>query len=268
MRLAPRSSLRSCVALGGPGADSRPSCADPAGSARVRRRPLPAAAVLRSVLAVALVTTVSALAAAQTAPVAPRPATFGAPAPDVVGTWDLESAENVPLDDRLVFARLAFTDREVRTLTVALADDGDLDGERTRARYLVSDGQLVVRRANGVTVWAVGREDDRLVVHDIETGVVLRLRLAAPDVGVDPGLIGAWAGTREGRPFAVRFRPDGTAEVQVGDDRDEGEWTVAGAYLLLDEDPARYGLGRDADGVRQLVVEASGERTVLRQIAE
>ena len=189
-------------------------------------------------------------------------------APDVVGTWDLESAENVPLDDQLVFARLTFTDGEVRTLLVALADDGDLSGRRTRARWRASDGQLIVREAGRVTVWAVAREAGRLVVRDLETGVVLRLRLAAPGVGVDPGLVGAWAGTREGRPFAVRFRPDGTAEVRTGDDRDEGEWTAAGAYLVLGDDPARYGFQRDADGRRQLVVEAGGERTVLHQILD
>lgn len=212
-------------------------------------------------LRLALLAVVSVSATAQTAPVPDRPS-----APDVVGTWDLESAENVPLDDQLVFARLTFTGDRIQSLLVALADDGDLSGERTSLRYRASDGQLIVRQASGVTVWAVVRDQDRLAVHDLETDVVLRLRLAAPDAGLDPGLIGAWAGRREGKPFAVRFRPDGIAEVQTGDDRDEGEWTAAGAYLVLGEDPARYGFRRDADGRRQLVVEAGGEQTVLSEI--
>ena len=214
-------------------------------------------------LRLVLLAAVAASAAAQTAPVEPVPV-----APDVEGTWDLESAENVPLDDQLVFARLTFTGDEVRTLIVALADDGDLSGERTRARYRVSDGQLIVREQSGVTVWAVARDQDRLAVRDLETGVVLRLRRAVPGVGIDPGLVGAWAGTRDGQPFAIRFRPDGVAEVQTGDDADEGEWTAAGAYLVLGEDPARYGLRRGADGRRQLVVEAGGERTVLDEILD
>ena len=221
----------------------------------------------------------AASASAQPAPVGAAPS-----APDVVGTWDLESAEDVPLDDVLVFARLTFTGDEVRTLLVTVDGDGALSGERTRARYHVSDGQLIVRKLGSVTVWDVARDvsssrpsgADRLAVHDLETGVVLRLRPVPPDAGLDSELVGTWSGIRDGRPFTLRLRPDGMAEVQTGGDHDasasrftgRGEWTAAGAYLVLGEDPAHYGFQRDADGRRQLVVDAGGERTVLRRLSE
>ena len=188
--------------------------------------------------------------------------------PSVVGTWEMESAETPPGDETLVFARLTITDREIETLAVALDGDGGLSGDRTTSRYLVSDGQLVVRRLASVTVWDVAGDRDRLAVRDLETGAVLRLRRADPSAAVDPALVGAWLGERGGRPFALRLRPDGTADVGDPAGPDSGRWAAAGAYLVLGDDPARYTFARDADGARQLVVEADGERTVLRQTSD
>ncbi len=68
--------------------------------------------------------------------------------------------------------------------------------------------------------------------------------------------------------FGVRFDPDGRAQVREGDDRDDGDYVVAGPYVLLGDDPARYTFARDADGQRQLIVEADGERTVLSRTGD
>ena len=192
-------------------------------------------------------------------------AASGARAQDVAGVWELEAVEASPVDDALVFARLTITADQIRGLYVFLdADDGELSGRRTRARYLTSDGQLVVRENNGVTVWDVDATATGLRVHDLETGTILRMRRADHGSAVDPLLVGTWTGTRDGQPFALRLDADGTAERRLGDDRDRGTWAAAGAYLVLGDDPARYGFRRDADGRLQLVVEADGERTVLQ----
>ena len=186
------------------------------------------------------------------------------PAPDVVGTWELTASENVPYEDALVFARLTITPDRIRTVYVFLdPDDGELSARSENARYVVSAGQLVAREDGRVTVLDVVREGTVLRVHDLETDVVLTLREADPALALDPDLVGTWAGTRDGEFFAVRFEPDGRAEVTEGDDTDDGRYLVAGPYLVLGDDPARYTFARDADGRRQLVVEADGERTVL-----
>ena len=216
---------------------------------RPRRLPPPDAVTVRLALLAVLV---SGAAAAQ---------------PDVVGTWELEAAETLPDDGTLVFVRLTVTDQEIETLTVTLWPNGDLTGDRVTSRYLASDGQLVVRRLASVALWDVARDRDRLVIRDAEAGLVLRLRRADPAAAVDPALVGSWVGERGGRPFALRLQPDGTAEVGDPQRPDAGRWAAAGAYLVLGDDPARYTLARGADGARQLVVEADGERTTFRWVA-
>ena len=184
----------------------------------------------------------------------------------LAGTWELEAVEASPVEDALVFARLAVTDDRIDGLYVFLdPDDGELSARRTRARYRISDGQLIVRENNGVTVWDVVQIATGLRIQDLETGTVLRMRRADPGSATDPSLVGTWTGTRDGRPFALRLGADGAAERIDGDDRDSGEWASAGAYLVLGDDPARYTFSRDADDRLQLVVEADGERTVLQR---
>ena len=184
--------------------------------------------------------------------------------PDVVGTWELVAAENVPHDDNLVFARMTFTEDHLDAVFVFLdPDDAELSGRFERARVFASAGQLVVRDGSQVTVFDVVREETLMTIRDIETGVVLLMRAADPAGALDPDLIGRWSGTRDGQPFAVRFRADGRAEVQEGDDRDEGSYVVAGPYVLLGDDPARYTFSRDAAGERLLIVEADGEESIL-----
>ena len=184
--------------------------------------------------------------------------------PEIVGVWELAASENIPVEDALVFARVTITEDRIASVYVFLdPDDGELSGQFERGRYRVSDGQLVVREANGVTVLDVQREVGFLTIRDLETDVVLVLREASPGSDRDADLVGAWAGTRAGRPFAVRFFEDGTAEVGRGDDRDRGDYVVAGPYVLLGDEPARYSFAMGPDGRRHLVVEADGERSVL-----
>ena len=184
--------------------------------------------------------------------------------PDVAGVWELEAAEATPVEDALVFARLNVTEDRIRGLYIFLdPDDGELTLRRTRARYRTSDGQLIVRENNGVTVWDVDRSPTGLRIHDLESGTVLRMRLAEASHAIDPLLIGRWDGTRGGRPISITFRADGTAEQTRDGDHDAGDWAAAGAYLVLGDDPARYTVSRTADDRRQLVVEADGEQSVL-----
>jgi len=190
-------------------------------------------------------------------------------APDVVGTWELVAAENVPYDDNLVFARLTFTPDELDAVYVFLdPDDAELIGRFQGGRYVASAGQLVLRDRGDVTVLEVARDRTLLTVADLETGIVLLLREADPALALDPDLLGAWEGVRDGEPFAVRFGPGGRADIRRGDDRDDGEYVVAGPYVLLGDDPARYTFARDDAGRRQLVVEADGERTILSRMAD
>ena len=190
-------------------------------------------------------------------------------AQDVEGTWELTAAENVPYEDDLVFARLTFADGDLRRTFVLLdPDDGELIGQIEDARYLRSDGQLVVRDGRDVTVLDVVRDGDRLTVRDLETGVVLRLRAADPGGALDAALLGAWraapgaAGGRGGG-LALRFLADGSVEVESGSDRDTERYVVAGPYLLVGDEPVRYGFARDAAGRRQLRLEGEGGATVL-----
>ncbi|WP_412060518.1 hypothetical protein [Rubrivirga sp. IMCC45206] len=202
-------------------------------------------------------------AAAQVVPRAPD-----APSPDVIGLWELVSAVDVPADDALVFVRLAITADKIRAVYVYLdPDDGELSGRFDDGRYVVSNGQLVIRDGRSTTVWDAARDGTLLRVRDIESGVGLLLREADPSNARDPALLGAWEGVRDGERFAVEFRADGTAVVRRGDDLDTGDYTVAGAYVLLGDEPARYTFRRGADGTRQLVVEADREETVLDAVA-
>ena len=174
------------------------------------------------------------------------------PAPDVLGTWELVEAVGNPYEDSLVFARVTFTESEVRTVFVFLdPDDGELIGQVESARYVVSAGQLVVRDAGDTTVLDVRRDGDRLDVHDLETGVLLRLHTADPAGSLDPALVGAWRGRRDGQPLVLRFGPDGAASVQEGDGGPDDEaYVVAGPYLLLGDAPFRYAV---EDGGGRLV---------------
>ncbi len=186
------------------------------------------------------------------------------PRPELLGTWELVSSENIPVEDALVFARVTITEDRIASIYVFLdPDDGELKSQVEHGRYRVSDGQLVVREGDGVTVLDARREVGFLTLHDLETDVMLVLREGAPGSERDPDLVGTWVGTRDAKSFTVQFRDDGTAEVLRGTDRDTGDYVVAGPYVLLGDEPARYSFARGADGRRQLVVEADGERSVL-----
>ena len=185
------------------------------------------------------------------------------PLPETVGTWELVAAEDVPVDDALVFARLTITDAEIEQRSVFLDGDGELTGRVQRGRYRVNDGQLVVRGLDGVTVLAVERAATFLTVRDLETGVRLTYREADPAGAFDPDLVGRWSGTLGGRPFSIRFDADGTGTSRRGDDdARDGRYVVAGPYLFLDDGPIRYTLARDG-GERRLILEGGGQRTVL-----
>lgn len=201
---------------------------------------------------------------AQVEPPPPDP-----PTPDVEGTWELVAAEAVPFEDALVFARLTFDAGRFDAVYVFLdPDDAELIGSFESGRYQPSAGQILVRQRGDVTVFDVAREPTLLTVRDVETGVILLLRQADPALALDPDLVGAWTGTRAGRAFGVTFGPDGRASIRRGDDVDDGEYVVAGPYVLLGDDPARYTFARDGAGRRQLVVEADGERTVLTRTSD
>lgn len=189
------------------------------------------------------------------------------PRPEILGTWELVASQNIPVDDALVFARVTITADRIASLYVFLdPDDGELKSQAERGRYRVNDGQMIVHDRAGVTVIDATRDVSFLTLHDLETDVVLILREAAPGSDRDADLVGAWIGTRGGEPFRVRFADDGTAEVIRGGDRDTGDYHVAGPYVLLGDEPARYSFTRGADGRRHLVVEADNERSVLSPV--
>lgn len=180
---------------------------------------------------------------------------------DVVGTWELVSAENVPYEDSLVFARVTFTGDVLRSTYVFLdPDDGELIGRLNDDRYFVSDGQLIVRGAGSTTVLDVDREGDRLAVLDLQTGVRLHLRAADPALDRDPALLGRWRSARGGR--ALEFYADGAVDVwEDGEDEPDGRsYVVAGPYLLIDDQPFSYTVTSGGDGPR-LFLGSDGERT-------
>ena len=171
---------------------------------------------------------------------------------DVAGTWELTAAENLPYEEDLVFARLTFDRGDLyRTFVLLDPDDSELIGQIAEDRYLVSDGQLIVRNGRDVTVWDVTRDAAELTVHDLETDVVLRLRVADAAGALDPALFGEWRA--EGGVGRLRFYPDGTVEV----DGEREDYVVAGAYLLFGDEPVRYTVGGAVDGAPRLVL--SGE---------
>lgn len=179
---------------------------------------------------------------------------------DVIGTWELTAAENVPSEDSLVFARMTFTDDRIRSTFVFLdPDDGELIGRLNEDRYIVSAGQLIVRSTGSTTVLDVDREGDRLAVLDLQTGVQFQLTAADPALDRDPALLGRWRSAHGDR--ALQFHSDGAVDVQDGDgEPDARSYVVAGPYLLLDDEPFRYTLTHRGDGPR-LFLEADRERT-------
>lgn len=186
--------------------------------------------------------------AAQQAAVAPASSVIGE-----VGTWELISADDTPGDDAPVFVRMTFTGRSLKTVTVFLdPDDGELSARVTEDAYITSNGQLIVRATGSTTVLDVSRDTDDvgadvLVVHDLRVGTRLRLRPADPAGGLDPDLVGAWAGQDRSNTWTFRFEPDGRAFVRrSGQDRDHEEpYTVAGPYLLVDQDAYRFTFASD-----------------------
>lgn len=170
-----------------------------------------------------------------------------------VGTWELISAEDTPGTDTPVFVRMTFTGRSMKTVTVFLdPDDGELSARVTDDAYITSNGQLVVRAPGSSTVLDVSRDTDDvgadvLVVHDLRVGTRLRLRPADPAAGFDPALVGAWAGQDRTTAWTFRFEPDGRSFVRrAGQDRDHEEpYTVAGPYLLVDQDTYRFTFASD-----------------------
>lgn len=179
---------------------------------------------------------------------------------DVVGTWELVAAEDVPYEDSLIFARMTFTGDVLRSTYVFLdPDDGELIGRLHEDRYLVSDGQLIVRGTGSTTVLDVDRVGDRLAVLDLQTGVRLQLRVADPALDRDPALLGRWRSAQGGR--VLQFHADGAVEVRDdGGDPDRLTYVVAGPYLLLGDRPYRYTRASDGDKPR-LFLESDGERT-------
>ena len=183
---------------------------------------------------------------------------------DIEGTWELTAAENLPYEEDLVFARLTFDRGDLyRTFVLLDPDDGELIGQIEDDRYLISDGQLIVRNGRDVTVWDVTREAGELTVHDLETDVVLRLRAADPSGALDPMLVGAWRPAATGGAGRLRFFPDGTAE--VGNKR--RDYVVAGAYLIIGDEPARYAVD-GVDGARRLVLGGEDGDTIFFQDPE
>ncbi len=165
-----------------------------------------------------------------------------------VGTWELIDAADTPGTDTPIFVRMTFTGRSMKTVAVFLdPDDGELSARVTDDAYITSNGQLVVRAPGSTTVLDVSRATDDvgadvLVVHDLRVGTRLRLRPADPAGGLDPALVGAWAGQDQASTWTFRFEPDGRSFVRRGgqDSDHEEPYTVAGPYLLIDQDTYRF----------------------------
>ncbi|HEX9951836.1 MAG TPA: hypothetical protein VGB53_08720 [Rubricoccaceae bacterium] len=187
-----------------------------------------------------------------------------------VGTWELAAAENTPGDDILVFTRMTFTGRDLTTTAVYLdPDDAELSARITTDSYTTANGQLLVRAPGSTTVLDVSRATDdlgteALVVQDLRTGVRLTLHPADPAGALDPALVGAWAGADRTHTWAFRFEPDGRAFVRRDDqDSDHEEaYTVAGPYLLVDEDAYHFTLSAD-----RLMLTGEGDTIELSRAA-
>ncbi len=186
----------------------------------------------------------------------------------MIGTWELTAAENVPYESELVFARMTFTVDELRSVFVFLdPDDAELEGRLHRDRYIVSDGQLIVRDAQSTTVLDVGREGTELTVRDVISGVVFRLREADPALALDPDLVGAWHGRYFKEETTLTFSSEGEVElVEADGDVDTDAYVVAGPYLLIDEHAFRYSFARDGDA-RRLILENLGERRDFARVS-
>lgn len=166
----------------------------------------------------------------------------------VIGTWEMVSADDVPNDDLLVFSRMTFTGDRLHTTAVYLdADDGELTARNTDDRYIESAGQLIVQAPGSATVLDVGRTPEGLTVRDVMTGVTLRMRASDLAAALDPALVGSWAGDSADHAWTFRFEPDGRSFVRrSGQSRDHVEpYTVAGAYLLIDEDAYHFTVSGD-----------------------
>lgn len=187
-----------------------------------------------------------------------------------VGTWELTSAEDTPSDDILVFTRMTFDGSTVKTVSIYLdADDAELSARVSNDGYAQANGQLLVRANGSTTVLDVSRETDAvgadlLVVRDVLSGVTLRLHPVDAVDALDPALVGTWAGEGEGHGWTFRFEPDGTAYVRRDNQgRDHLEpYTVAGPYLLVDEDTYLFTFSGDT-----LVLSRDGQGTTLRRAA-
>lgn len=165
-----------------------------------------------------------------------------ATAQSVAGTWEMTTADNPPVAEEVVFTRMTFTDDRLLTTAVFLdPDDGELSARITDDRYRHSDGQLIVQAVGSTTVLDVARDADGLTVRDLETGIVLTMRPASASDALDPALVGTWEGAGGGHSWRFRFDPDGGALVRRDDDDETEEpYTVAGPYLLVDEDVYRF----------------------------
>ena len=188
---------------------------------------------------------------------------------DVEGTWELTASENVPYESELVFGRMAFTGDEVRSVFVFLdPDDAELEGRVHRDRYIVSDGQLIVRDVQSTTVLDVERDGPELTVRDMQTGVVFRLRTADPTLALDSDLVGGWRGRFGKEETTLTFSPEGDVElVEADGDTDTDAYVVAGPYLLIDEAAFRYSFAHDEDG-RRLILETHGERRDFLRVSQ
>ena len=164
-----------------------------------------------------------------------------------VGTWEMTAVENSPGDDVVVFTRMTFTGDHLITTAVTLdPDDGELSALITDDAYTEANGQLIVRAPGSTTVLDVARDAAGLVVRDLRSGIVLTLRSADPRDALDPALVGTWSGPGGGHAWRLRFEPDGRSFVsRDGGNDSEEPYTVAGAYLLIDEDAYRYTFAGD-----------------------
>ena len=187
-----------------------------------------------------------------------------------VGTWELTAAEDTPGDDILVFTRMTFDGSHVKTTSIYLAAaDAQLTARVSTDGYAQANGQLLLRANGSTTVLDVSRETDAvgadvLVVRDVLSGVTLRLHPADAADALDPRLVGTWAGEGEGHGWTFRFEPDGLSYVRRDNQgRDHLEpYTVAGPYLLVDEDTYLFTFSGD-----RLILSRDGQDTTLTRAA-